>query len=92
MREPARWERRTIATVTALSLAIGVALVARTGPAEGTILPRTVAVWRLRRYQHAHTIASSRSGDFRDSSGTHSHSSSSNFVGCPTMWTTCSLT
>ena len=33
MREPARWERRTIATMTAVALAIGVALVAGTGPA-----------------------------------------------------------
>ena len=33
MREPARWERRTIATLTAVALAIGVALVAGTGPA-----------------------------------------------------------
>ena len=33
MREPARWERRTIATMTAVALMIGVALVAGTGPA-----------------------------------------------------------
>jgi hypothetical protein len=33
MREPARWERRTIATVAAVALMIGVALVAGTGPA-----------------------------------------------------------
>ena len=33
MREPARWGRRTIATVAAVALAIGVALVAQTGPA-----------------------------------------------------------
>ena len=36
MREPARWGRRTIATVTAVALAVGVALVASTtGPAAG---------------------------------------------------------
>ena len=36
MREPARWGRRTIATVTAVALAVGVALVASTtGPAPG---------------------------------------------------------
>ena len=35
MREPARWGRRTIATVTAVALAVGVALVAQTGPAPG---------------------------------------------------------
>jgi hypothetical protein len=33
MREPARWGRRTIAAVAAVALAIGVALVAQTGPA-----------------------------------------------------------
>jgi hypothetical protein len=36
MREPARWGRRTVATVTAVALAVGVALVASTtGPAPG---------------------------------------------------------
>jgi hypothetical protein len=33
MREPARWGRRAIAAVAAMALAIGVALVAQTGPA-----------------------------------------------------------
>jgi len=33
MREPARWDGRTIATVAAVALMIGVALVAGTGPA-----------------------------------------------------------
>jgi hypothetical protein len=35
MREPARWKRRTIATATAAALAVGLALVARTGPDPG---------------------------------------------------------
>src|SRR5215207_9065623 len=36
MREPARWRRRMVATVTAVALAVGVALVASTtGPAPG---------------------------------------------------------
>jgi hypothetical protein len=35
MREPARWRRRTIATVTVAALIVGVAVVARTGPDPG---------------------------------------------------------
>src|SRR5215207_1898139 len=38
MREPARWGRRTVATVTAVAMAVGVALVASTtGPAPGPL-------------------------------------------------------